>query len=150
VGMSRRAYARYRGCSEKAVRKAIAAGRISVGVDDSLDPVEADKQWAANTDPARCMRRSPAGVEDYLPELRDGPNRLARVAAHVPQFAPWIPWVNWTAPRLFEVLRESEEEQCPVADPADMHMVLRSLLSTYLLETGVVSAAEDKIVDPIL
>jgi hypothetical protein len=45
-------YARHRGCDEKAVRKAIASGRISVIEKDGrkwIDPVVADIQWAQNT-----------------------------------------------------------------------------------------------------
>lgn len=45
-------YARHRGCDEKAVRKAIEAGRISVIEKDGkrwIDPEVADIQWARNT-----------------------------------------------------------------------------------------------------
>lgn len=45
-------YARHRGCDEKAVRKAIEAGRISIIEKDSkrwIDPEVADIQWARNT-----------------------------------------------------------------------------------------------------
>jgi hypothetical protein len=49
MGLSRRAYAKHRGVSEMAVRKAISAGRISVEPDDTIDPVKADAQWARNT-----------------------------------------------------------------------------------------------------
>ncbi|WIY52450.1 elements of external origin [Devosia sp. YIM 151766] len=35
------------------MRKAIASGRISVEADGTIDPVRADAQWAAQTDPAR-------------------------------------------------------------------------------------------------
>ncbi len=52
MGLSRRAYARHRGCAENAVRKAIASGRISVEADGTIDPAKADAQWAANTDPS--------------------------------------------------------------------------------------------------
>lgn len=52
MGLSRRKYATHRGVSEKAVRKAIAAGRITVEADNTIDPVKADKQWDAQTDPA--------------------------------------------------------------------------------------------------
>ncbi len=48
-------YARHRRCSERAVSKAIAAGRISAeraGRLWSIDPVLADKEWAEHTDPA--------------------------------------------------------------------------------------------------
>ncbi|MBN9568990.1 MAG: elements of external origin [Alphaproteobacteria bacterium] len=53
MGMSRRAYAAHRGVSDTAVRKAIASGRISVEPDGTIDPVKADAQWDAQTDPAK-------------------------------------------------------------------------------------------------
>lgn len=46
--LSKAAYARHRGCDEKAVRKAIAEGRISL-IDGKIDPDVADIQWAKNT-----------------------------------------------------------------------------------------------------
>lgn len=46
--ISKAAYARHRGCDEKAVRKAIAEGRISC-VDGKVDPAVADIQWEQNT-----------------------------------------------------------------------------------------------------
>lgn len=44
-------YARHRGCDEKAVRRALAEGRITRISQDKrcLDPAVADIQWAANT-----------------------------------------------------------------------------------------------------
>jgi len=53
MGMSRRQYAAHRGVSHTAVGKAIATGRISLSADGTIDPVKADKQWAAQTDPAK-------------------------------------------------------------------------------------------------
>ena len=53
MGLSRRAYAAHRGCSESAVRKAIATGRISVEADGTIDPAKADADWDARTDPAQ-------------------------------------------------------------------------------------------------
>ncbi len=49
-GLSIRAYARHRGVSHTAVRKALANGRITAGADRLIDPAEADRQWAAATD----------------------------------------------------------------------------------------------------
>lgn len=46
--LSLRAYARHRKCDEKAVRKAVAEGRISA-IDGQIDPEVADIQWAKNT-----------------------------------------------------------------------------------------------------
>ena len=53
MGLSRRQYAQYRGCSESAVRKAISTGRIQVEEDGTIDPVKADQLWDAQTDPAK-------------------------------------------------------------------------------------------------
>lgn len=46
--ISKSAYARHRGVDEKAVRKAVAEGRISL-INGKIDPAVADIQWAANT-----------------------------------------------------------------------------------------------------
>lgn len=43
-------YARHRGCSAPAVRKAIATGRITLQA-GKIDPVQADADWLANTRP---------------------------------------------------------------------------------------------------
>ncbi len=58
MGLSRRAYARHRGVAESAVRKAIASGRITLEPDGTIDPVKADRQWKAQTDP---MKRHVSG-----------------------------------------------------------------------------------------
>lgn len=41
-------YARRRGCTEAAVRRAVKDGRITL-IDGKIDPVAADAQWARNT-----------------------------------------------------------------------------------------------------
>jgi len=53
MGLSIRAYARHRGVTESAVRKAIATGRITPQVDGLIDADSADAQWARNTAPPR-------------------------------------------------------------------------------------------------
>ena len=45
MGLSIRAYARHRGVSDAAVRKAIAAGRITPEADGTLDAARANAQW---------------------------------------------------------------------------------------------------------
>jgi hypothetical protein len=50
MGLSIRAYAKQRGVSEAAVRKAIKTGRITLGADKTLDPLVANAQWLKNTD----------------------------------------------------------------------------------------------------
>lgn len=47
--LSRRAYAKHRGVSETAVRKAIQEGRIELEPNDKIDPEKADAQWDQNT-----------------------------------------------------------------------------------------------------
>jgi hypothetical protein len=59
MGLSRRAYARHRGVTENAVRKAIASGRIELEPDGTIDPAKADQGWAHRTDPAQQRERSP-------------------------------------------------------------------------------------------
>lgn len=58
MGLSIRAYARHRGVSEAAVRKAIATGRITPEPDGTLDPERIDAQWARNTQPQRPGTRT--------------------------------------------------------------------------------------------
>jgi len=43
--LSIRGYARHRGITDGAVRKAIKAGRITKNKNDKIDPELADKQW---------------------------------------------------------------------------------------------------------
>ncbi len=63
--LSKAAYARHRGCDEKAVRKAILEERIST-IDGKIDPDVADIQWEKNTraraDSKRTGAASGAGV----------------------------------------------------------------------------------------
>ena len=49
MGLSIRAYARHRGVSHVAVKKAIDTGRITALQDGTIDPDAADAQWAQNT-----------------------------------------------------------------------------------------------------
>ena len=49
MGVSIRAYARMRGCSESAVRKAITSNRIKPEADGTIDRERANKQWEQNT-----------------------------------------------------------------------------------------------------
>lgn len=53
MGLSIRAYARQRGVSDTAVRKAIKTGRVRPEPDGTIDPRKADAQWDRNTDTAQ-------------------------------------------------------------------------------------------------
>src|SRR5438105_11137371 len=64
-GLTIRGYARHRGVSHTAVRKALAAGRIISAPDGGIDPAAADEQWGLSTDVSK-PRNSVNGV----PKLR--------------------------------------------------------------------------------
>jgi hypothetical protein len=66
MGISIRAYAKSRGISDTAVRKAIKAGRITPLADGTIDPDQANAEWGNNTD-ATQQRKSPATRERPVP-----------------------------------------------------------------------------------
>ncbi len=86
MGLSIRAYARYRGVSHVAVKKAIDTGRISQLPDGTIDPVVADAQWAANTTPTR---RSVTAEARETPQVsatgRETPQASAKVVRDAPE-----------------------------------------------------------------
>lgn len=67
MGISIRAYARHRGVSDAAVRKAIAAGRITPEADGTIDAERVDREWARNSDAPRNGTASRA-VKVTVPE----------------------------------------------------------------------------------
>ncbi len=74
MGLSIRAYARHRGVSHVAVKKAIDSGRITLEADGTIDPDKADRQWERNTaslrKPAAASRPAPK-VEASRPQARE-------------------------------------------------------------------------------
>lgn len=54
--MTQSGYARHRGVSQPAVNKAIKAGRIKT-INGKIDPEQADKDWASNTNAGQKMRK---------------------------------------------------------------------------------------------
>ena len=84
--LTKSAYARHRGCDEKAVRKAIAEGRIST-IDGKIDPEVADIQWAKNTRARADSKRA-----DPAFSLAGGaPRPAAQHAARGPDSGPAAP-----------------------------------------------------------
>ena len=75
--LSKAAYAHHRGCDEKAVRKAIAEGRISA-IDGKIDPEVADIQWAKNTrargDSGRTVAGNAAEAGQGMPAASEAPS----------------------------------------------------------------------------
>ena len=75
TGLTIRGYARHRGVSHTAVRKAMATGRIKASPDGSIDPKVADRQWTEGTDLSKprnsvtgvpLKRRAPGAPSDPL------------------------------------------------------------------------------------
>lgn len=73
MGVSRRAYARHRGVTENAVRKAIASGRIELEPDGTIDAARADQAWTRRTDPAQ--QRPPKKGNDSGSAAAPAPER---------------------------------------------------------------------------
>ena len=71
MGLSIRAYARHRGVSHVAVKKAIDTGRITALPDGTIDPEAADAQWAQNT---LQPRRAAAQEQISNPKTRRAPS----------------------------------------------------------------------------
>ncbi len=89
MGLSIRAYARHRGVSHVAVKKAIDTGRITPEADGTIEPNRADLEWAQNTLAARkpaaaktpspaaeLVRPASASVEPVAPPLSTGGTSL--------------------------------------------------------------------------
>ena len=80
MGLSIRAYARHRGVSHVAVKKAIDTGRITPLPDGTIDPVVADAQWAANTTPTRrSVAAEPREVPQAPAAVREIPQASSKV-----------------------------------------------------------------------
>lgn len=69
--ISQREYARRRGVSHTAVRKAIAEGRIHADQDGRVDPVEADRLWKQRTDVTKPLNSVTGNPQHKRP--RGGP-----------------------------------------------------------------------------
>lgn len=76
--LSIRAYARHRGVTEAAVRKAIRQGRVSKGKNGKINPKTADKEWGQNTDPAQIKavftEEKPDYSQNSIPNSANGPS----------------------------------------------------------------------------
>lgn len=74
MGLSIRAYARHRGVSHVAVKKAIDTGRITALPDGTIDPDAADAQWAQNTlQPRRVVASEKVSPPKARPATGDVP-----------------------------------------------------------------------------
>lgn len=86
MGLSIRAYARHRGVSHVAVKKAIDTGRITPEADGTIEPNRADLEWAQNTASTRRPAATPAAqsAKPARHSTREAvPDAVAEVAAPV-------------------------------------------------------------------
>ena len=90
MGLSIRAYARHRGVSHVAVKKAIDTGRITPLPDGTIDPVVADAQWAANTTPTR-RSMADAASDKTTPQGSAASREIPQASAKVVRDAPEPP-----------------------------------------------------------
>lgn len=110
MGLSRRAYARHRGVSETAVRKAIAAGRILPEGDGSIDPAKADAAWVGSTDPSQ-QRTSvrPTASSRRRAAAPSPPSQAAETAADHPARGAARPVPTAAVEAVRETLKEIGE-----------------------------------------
>ncbi len=76
--LSLRAYAKRRGITEAAVRKAIKQGRITKNPNGKINPQIADNEWGKNTDPAQIKpifaEEKPDYSQNSIPSAASGPS----------------------------------------------------------------------------
>jgi hypothetical protein len=132
MGMSRRQYAAHRGVSHTAVGKAIAAGRITLEADGTINPAKADRQWDTQTDPAK----------------QRGPNAQAMgaaTAAGTARAAATKPVPRSAIEAVGETLREAGAEPDPTAGGGEVSF-LRARMANEVLkaQTAKVKLAKMK------
>lgn len=74
MGISIRAYARQRGVSEAAARKAIKAGRVTPLPDGTIDTARADRQWSGNTDQAKQRPVANEAIQSVRETVGEAPS----------------------------------------------------------------------------
>ncbi|MDO8608118.1 MAG: elements of external origin [Phaeospirillum sp.] len=84
MGVSVREYARRRGVSHTAVRKAVQTGRIPQEADGTIDPVKADATWDAQTDPARRAATPPPPTSIPTPKPSSSPSLSRKTVPPLP------------------------------------------------------------------
>ena len=89
MGLSIRAYARHRGVSHVAVKKAIDTGRITALPDGTIDPDAAHAQWARNTlQRRRTAAQEKVSTKKVRPAIAEAtPQRDAADASTAPMSA---------------------------------------------------------------
>ena len=138
VLLSKAAYARHRKCDEKAVRKAIAEGRIST-IGGKIDPAVADIQWAANTR-ARAGSGSKAAAPAAAATV---PSPAAPEAPQQPVVAPEPGYADFRARRERADAERSEMETARMAGRlVDRDLIERTVFDAFRqLRDAVIASA---------
>jgi hypothetical protein len=158
MGVSKRAYAKLKGISESAVRKAVKTGRLTPLADGTLDPAVTDQQWRQNTNQrmdthAHTNTSEPvktptsgsllqARTASEIVRAQTGKVRLARLKGELIDRNQAIAqifklarterdaWINWPA-------RVSAEMAASLnVDAHKMHITLESAVREHLQELG--------------
>lgn len=118
--MSINAYARYRDCRPYTVQMAIKRGRIKLNANNKIDPDEADRMWAANTntrmntrgkDSPHVLRAQQAATSAPAPRSPPGPRTapIERSAGgNIPSFADARAVKEFYSARLTKLEYEKE------------------------------------------
>ena len=160
MGLSIRAYARHRGVSHVAVKKAIDTGRITQGADGTIDPEQADRQWEQNTASPRKPSPAPtlstggtsllqARTVNEVVKAQTNKVRLARLKgdlvdrsqaiAHVFRLARTErdAWLNWPARISAQMAAKLE------VDAHALHVAIEAAVREHLMELGELRARVD-------
>lgn len=131
--MSKSAYARHRGCDEKAVRKAVTEGRISL-IDGKIDPAVADIQWAQNT---RARASQAAGADAAATGAQGSIDSLADLAPRGPETVASSRTVD-PGYAAFRSRREEADAQIAEMNAAKMRgtMLMRADVDRAMFEIG--------------
>jgi hypothetical protein len=89
MGISIRSYARARGVSDTAVRKAIKAGRITAEADGTIDAAKVDVQWVSNTDQA--LQRKAVPIQEPQAAFEQAPQPTVKQTYTRPSAEPVPP-----------------------------------------------------------
>lgn len=119
--ITKAAYARHRGCDEKAVRKAIAEGRISTVERDGkqlIDPAVADIQWAANTRARADSASRPPAQPSAPAGPRNGPSGPPGPVDGVPRYDVTRAKREDVELRRAELLLAEDEKRVIAREPA--------------------------------
>jgi hypothetical protein len=159
MGVSLRSYAKHKGVSESAVRKAIKSGRLTPLADGTVDPAIADRQWTRNTNlriqPSEPTRPPVSGsllqarTANEIVRAQTGKVRLARLKGELVDRNQAVAqvfklarterdaWVNWPA-------RVSSQMSASLnVDPHKMHIALETAVREHLQELGALQPRFD-------